>query len=46
MIWNQLWISNTGNLLSLKGTISKDGHMVLKSQLVNGAKGAYYNQIT
>lgn len=44
--WNQVWISNTGNVLNLKGNISKDGSMVLKSHLVKGTKGNYYNQIT
>ena len=44
--WNQVWISNTGNVLNLKGNISKEGIMVLKSKLVNGSKGNYYNQIT
>ena len=44
--WNQVWISSTGNVLNLKGNISKDGSMILKSNLVNGTKGTYYNQIT
>ncbi len=44
--WNQVWISNTGNVLNLKGNINKDGDMVLKSKLMNGKKGKYYNQIT
>lgn len=44
--WNQVWISNTGNVLNLKGNIRNDGAMVLKSELVKGPKGSYYNQIT
>lgn len=44
--WNQVWISNTGNVLNLKGNINKEGEMVLRSKLVNGSKGEYYNQIT
>jgi hypothetical protein len=44
--WNQVWISNTGNVLRLKGHIDIEGAMVLKSELVNGPKGNYYNQIT
>jgi hypothetical protein len=43
--WNQLWISNTGNILKLKGNINSDGNMVLKSKLISGPKGNYYNQI-
>ncbi len=44
--WNQVWISNTGNVLNLKGNLSNDGIMILKSKLVNGPNGNYYNQIT
>jgi len=44
--WNQVWISNTGNVLNLKGNINKNGSMVLKSKLLQGSKGSYYNQIT
>lgn len=43
--WNQLWISNTGNILKLKGTASKNT-MILKSELSTGEKGKYYNQIS
>lgn len=43
--WNQLWISNTGNILKLKGTASKN-KMTLKSEITEGKKGKYYNQIT
>lgn len=43
--WNQLWISNTGNILKLKGTAAP-GRMVLKSEITEGKKGKYYNQIT
>ena len=44
--WNQVWISNNGNILNLKGNITDDGVMVLKSELVQGKRGKYYNQIT
>ena len=43
--WNQLWISNSGNILKLKGTASQD-KMTLKSELTQGKKGEFYNQIT
>lgn len=43
--WNQLWISNSGTILKLKGTASKD-KMTLKSELIKGKKGEFYNQIT
>jgi len=45
-IWNQVWISNTGNVLKLKGNLNSKGEMVLKSELVEDSKGDYYNQIT
>lgn len=44
--WNQVWISNTGYILRLKGNINIDGSMVLKSKLIESANGNYYNQIT
>ncbi len=43
--WNQLWISNSGNILKLKGK-AEPGKMILKSELTEGQKGKYYNQIT
>lgn len=43
--WNQLWISNSGNILKLKGSASND-KMIMKSELSKGEKGDYYNQIT
>lgn len=43
--WNQLWLSNTGNILKLKGKAQLN-KMVLKSKLIQGEKGSYYNQIT
>ncbi|MUP47516.1 hypothetical protein E0K83_17375 [Gramella sp. BOM4] len=43
--WNQLWISNTGTILNLKGKAS-EGKMIMRSQLVTDEKGTYYNQIT
>lgn len=44
--WNQVWISNSGNILRLKGNLNSAGEMVLKSELIAGQKGNYYNQIT
>ena len=44
--WNQVWISNSGNILRLKGNLNSDGEMVLRSELIAGKKGNYYNQIT
>jgi len=43
--WNQIWIDNSGFSLALKGNI-KDGKMVLKSDLLEGKKDRYFNQIT
>ena len=43
--WNQVWIDNSGFSLVLKGNY-KNGKMVLKSELIHGEKGNYYNQIT
>jgi len=43
--WNQVWVDNTGGSLVLKG-FYKNNKMVLKSTLINGKKGRYYNQIT
>lgn len=43
--WNQLWISNTGNILKLKGK-AFENEMILKSEISEGEKGEYYNQIT
>ena len=43
--WNQLWISNTGGVLALKG--NRIGNkMILKSEAVKNKKGDYYNKIT
>ncbi len=42
--WNQLWVSSSGNILKLKGRFL-DGQMVLKSDLIKGKNGTYYNQI-
>jgi hypothetical protein len=41
-----VWISNTGNVLRLKGNLNDEGNMILKSELVNNSRGTYYNQIT
>ncbi len=43
--WNQVWVDNAGGSLILKG-FYKHNKMVLKSNLISGKKGAYYNQIT
>lgn len=43
--WNQLWIDNTGNTLKLKGKYISD-KMILKSDVIQGKKTNYYNQIT
>lgn len=43
--WNQLWISNTGNILKLKGKAGKN-RMVLKSPVSEGEKANFYNQIS
>ncbi len=43
--WNQVWISNSGNNLVLKGRAAPN-KMILKSELIESKKGNYYNQIT
>jgi len=43
--WNQVWIDNTGGSLILKGYY-KNNKMLLKSDLISGKKGTYFNQIT
>lgn len=44
--WNQVYISNTGNALTLKGKLT-DNKMILRSALVKGPKGNHlYNRIT
>ena len=43
--WNQLWISNTGNILKLKGHAQPD-KMILISELQKNDKGNFFNQIT
>jgi len=43
--WNQVWVDNSGFSLVLKGNYD-NGKMILKSQLLDGKKGKYYNQIT
>lgn len=44
--WNQIWVSNTGGVLRLKGNPNEDGAMVMTSELVKNPDGDYYNQIT
>ncbi len=44
-LWNQLWISSSGNILKLKGVAQAD-KMTLKSELIENGKGQYYHQIT
>lgn len=43
--WHQVWVDNSGFSLNLSGTYAK-GKMVLKSPIVKGKKGDYYNQVT
>lgn len=43
--WYQVWISNTGNILKLKGNLDAKGAMVLTSEIVQSPKGDFYNQI-
>jgi len=43
--WNQIWVDNSGFSLLLKGNYS-NGKMILKSDLLKGKNGSYYNQIT
>lgn len=43
--WNQVWVSNSGFSLVLKGNL-KGESMVLESALVKGQKGDYYNRVT
>ena len=43
--WNQVWVDNSGFSLVLKGKLI-DGKMILKSDIIQGKKGKYYNQIT
>ena len=42
--WNQLWIDNTGTILSLKGAFN-NGKMELKSAMMQGKKVAYYYNV-
>ena len=42
--WNQVWIDNAGFSLVLKGNLM-DGKMVLKSDLLKGKQGDYYNRV-
>ncbi|MDR5591621.1 hypothetical protein [Christiangramia sp. SM2212] len=43
--WNQLWISNTGNIIKLKGK-AEPNKMTLRSEIQDGKNGKFYNQIT
>lgn len=43
--WNQVWVDNSGYSLVLKGN-PKNGSMILKSELVKGQNGDYYNRVT
>ncbi|APG61013.1 hypothetical protein [Christiangramia salexigens] len=43
--WNQLWLSNDGTILKLKGELVNN-KMILKSEPVSSKKQVYYNQIT
>lgn len=42
--WNQLWISNTGNIIKLEGRF-RNNKMILTGPLQSNLKGAYKNQI-
>jgi hypothetical protein len=44
--WNQVWISNSGFILKLKGNLNDSGAMVLKSDLLSNQNGIFYHQIT
>lgn len=43
--WNQVWVDNSGFSLLLKGNLI-NGEMILKSDLIKGKQGNYYNRIT
>lgn len=43
--WNQVWIDNSGFSLTLKGN-RVGNSMIMKSEILTGEKGNYYNQIT
>lgn len=43
--WNQLWLSNSGTILKLKGGLAQTGKMILKSDIIKDKKASYYNQI-
>ena len=42
--WNQLWISNSGNILKLEGRL-ENGRMVMTGPMVTNEKGTYRDQI-
>jgi hypothetical protein len=43
--WNQVWVDNSGFNLVLKGKLIDDV-MILKSDIIKGEKGNYYNQVS
>ncbi len=43
--WNQVWVSNAGNNLNLKGKYMNNS-IVLRSELIRHPNQVYYNQIT
>ena len=43
--WNQVWVDNSGFSLTLKGNLENES-MVLKSDLLKGKQGDYYNRVT
>lgn len=43
--WNQVWVDNSGFSLVLKGKY-EEGKMILKSEVLEGKKAKYYNQVT
>lgn len=42
--WNQLWVSNTGNILKLEGGLV-NGKMILTGPMQTNEQGSYRNQI-
>ncbi|MDJ0645174.1 MAG: hypothetical protein QNJ57_04240 [Flavobacteriaceae bacterium] len=43
--WNQVWVDNSGFSLTLKGNRIAN-KMIMKSAILEGENGKYYNQIT
>lgn len=43
--WHQIWVDNSGYILKLKGNFITNS-MILKSDMIKGENGNYFNQIT